>query len=201
VEDLKKMKANVSIMDMCRIPQQNDFMLQALKSIEPPMKSTNLGEVPSHTDLKNKPSVNSFSLDKIGNHFVPPFLLTFEVFNRNLHNFLVNSGASSNVMSLSICKKLNATPLKSDKNVIQIDRTQVNVIGELKDVVGPRPIFGETWSCLTVFGTLTGWSKMKCQAKRRSRDLAPFSGIFGFRVYVTGIGCRPMGLPMFRPRL
>jgi hypothetical protein len=39
------------------------------------------------------------------------------------------------------------------------------------------------------------------KAKRRSRDLAPFLGIFGFRVYVTGMGCRPMGLPMFRPLL
>jgi hypothetical protein len=28
----------------------------------------------------------------------------------------------------------------------------------------------------------------------------PFCGIFGdFRVYVTGMGCWPMGLPMFRP--
>jgi hypothetical protein len=31
VEDLKKMKDNVSIMDMCRIHQQKDFLLQALK--------------------------------------------------------------------------------------------------------------------------------------------------------------------------
>jgi hypothetical protein len=30
---------------------------------------------------------------------------------------------------------LNATPLKSDKNVIQLDRTQVKVIGELKYVM------------------------------------------------------------------
>jgi hypothetical protein len=53
------MKANVSVMYMCRIPQQKDFMLQALKSIEAPMTSTDLGEVPSPTYLKNKPSVNA----------------------------------------------------------------------------------------------------------------------------------------------
>ena len=29
---------------------------------------------------------------------VPPFLLTFEIFNRNVHNCMVDSGASSNVM-------------------------------------------------------------------------------------------------------
>jgi hypothetical protein len=27
----------------------------------------------------------------------------------------------------------------------------------------------------------------------------PLLQIFGFRVYVTGMGCQPMGLPMFRP--
>jgi ribonuclease HI len=122
-------------MDMCRIPQQKDFLLQALKSVETPITSTDQGENPSPTDLKNKPNVNAFSVDKKGNPFVPPFLLTFEVFNRNLHNCLVDSGASSNVMPLSICKKLNAVPLKSDKHVIQLDITQVKVIGELKDVM------------------------------------------------------------------
>ena len=38
-------------------------------------------------------------------------------------------------MPLSIYKKLNAVPLKSDKHVIQLDKTQVKFIGELKDVM------------------------------------------------------------------
>jgi hypothetical protein len=29
--------------------------------------------------------------------------------------------------------------------------------------------------------------------KRRSQDLAPFYGLFGFRVYVTGMGCQLHG--------
>jgi hypothetical protein len=135
VEDLKKMKANLSIMDMCRIPQQKDFLLQALKSIDIPITSTDQSGVPSPTVLTNKPSVNDYSLDKIGRPFVPLFLLTFEVFNINLHNYLVDSVASSNVMPLSICNKLNATPLKSDKHIIQLDRTHIKVIRELTDVM------------------------------------------------------------------
>ena len=31
-----------------------------------------------------------------------PFLLTFEIYNRNVHNYMVYSEASSNVMPLSI---------------------------------------------------------------------------------------------------
>ena len=99
------------------------------------MTSIDQSEVPSPTYLTNKPSVNACSLDKRGKPFVPLFLLTFEVFNKNLHNCLVDSGASSNVMPLSICNKLNATLLKSDKHIIQLDITQVKCIGELKDVM------------------------------------------------------------------
>jgi hypothetical protein len=104
-----------------------------LKSIETSITRTNQGEAPTPIDLKNKPNVNACSIDKKGNPFVPLFLLTFEVFNINLHKFLVDSGESSNVMPLSIYKKLNAIPLKSDKHVIKLDKTQVKFIGELKD--------------------------------------------------------------------
>jgi hypothetical protein len=121
VEDIKILKANVLVMDMCRIPQQKNFLLQALKSVETPITSTNQGEVPSPIYLKNKPNVNACSVDKKGNPFVPSFVLTFEVFNRNIHNCLIDSGASSNVMPLSIYKKLNAVPLKIYKHVIQLD--------------------------------------------------------------------------------
>jgi hypothetical protein len=39
---------------------------------------------------------------------------------------------------------------------------------------------------------------------RRSGDrgISPsFAGFLGIRVYVMGMGCRTMGLPMFRPHL
>jgi hypothetical protein len=36
VEDLKKMKANISVRDICRIPQHKGFLLQALSLVEDP---------------------------------------------------------------------------------------------------------------------------------------------------------------------
>jgi len=135
VEYLKKLKANISVKDICRIPQQKYFLLQALKSVENHMTSNDQRRNITFTDLVNKPTMNTCSEDKKGKPFVPPFLLTFEVFDRNLHNCLVDLGTSSNVMPLSIWKKLNVVPLKSDKHVIQLDRTQVKVMRELKYVI------------------------------------------------------------------
>ena len=65
----------------------------------------------------------------------PPFLLTFEIVNRNVHNSLVDSGASSNMMVCLVCKKLNAQPKMCRTNIIQLDRSHVKVMGELKDVM------------------------------------------------------------------
>ena len=40
----------------------------------------------------------------------PPFLLTFEILNDNVHNSLVGSGSVGNVMPLSVYKKINGQP-------------------------------------------------------------------------------------------
>jgi predicted aspartyl protease len=72
--------------------------------------------------------------DRSGSH-TPPFILTFEIFNRNVHNCLVDSGASSNVMPYSVCKKLNIEPKKSSIQIVQLDRSNVKVLGELKNVL------------------------------------------------------------------
>ena len=65
----------------------------------------------------------------------PPFLLTFEIFNHNVHDFLVDSRALSNATPYSFCKKLNAKPNICKTRIIQLDRSNVKVIGELKDVI------------------------------------------------------------------
>jgi hypothetical protein len=59
---------------MCRISQQKDFLLQALKSVETLITSIDQGENPTPADLKNKENVNAFSIDKKGKNFVPSFL-------------------------------------------------------------------------------------------------------------------------------
>jgi hypothetical protein len=123
VEYLKKLKANILVMDICRIPQQKDFLLQDLNSAENSTTGNGPEKNLTHADPVGKPTVNTCLGDRKEKPFVPPFLLMFEVLNRNLHNCLVDSRASSNVMPLSVYKKLNAIPLKKDKHVIQLDMT------------------------------------------------------------------------------
>ena len=53
----------------------------------------NVDKVALETASK-KPQATTLSTRKN----VPPFLLTFEIFNKNVNNCMVDSGASSNVM-------------------------------------------------------------------------------------------------------
>ena len=48
---------------------------------------------------------------------------------------MADSGASSNVMPLWVCKRINGQPIPSPSRIIQLDRYVVKVIGEMKDVL------------------------------------------------------------------
>ena len=63
----------------------------------------------------------------------PPFLLTFEIFNKNIHNCMIESGSSSNVMSLYVCKKLNASCEPYPTQIVQLDISRVRMVGELNN--------------------------------------------------------------------
>ena len=61
--------------------------------------------------------------------------MTLKIFNHNVYNHLVDLGALSNVMPYSVYRKLNVEPGNRSTNMIQKDRDQVKVIGELNDVL------------------------------------------------------------------
>ena len=98
VEDLKRVKANIYLFDLFKIPSIRDS-LPKIMIIKQPQKAQN-------NNFDSAPRLNH---PKPGSKGTPPFLLTFEIFNRNVHNCMVDSGASSNVMPLSVWNKLNST--------------------------------------------------------------------------------------------
>lgn len=84
------------------------------------------------------------------NSSCPPFLLSFEVFNYNVHNYLVDFGVVANVMSISIAKKINAQWSKTSTRIIQLDRTSVPAIGELRDVIIQLSYGSQVHQCINI---------------------------------------------------
>lgn len=64
----------------------------------------------------------------------PPFLLSLKICGKNLHNCLIDTCSSGNVLPYSIFQKLGLNPLCANNKVVHLDKTKVNVIEELKDV-------------------------------------------------------------------
>jgi hypothetical protein len=165
IEDLKKMRANIFVFELLKFPLILQKMLQSIVENSKNNNSSNkksakidsntTKKIPTKTtyelsdkrDLAGKTVAN---VDKVvlgtttknqqnsivnTRKNVPPFLLTFEIFNRNVHNCMVDSGASSNVMSLSVCQKLNAKFKPYDLKIIHLDRRNAKIISELKNVM------------------------------------------------------------------
>ena len=123
-EDLKRVKENISLFDLLKIPSIRDS-LPKIMIIKQPQEAQN-------NNFDSTPRPNN---PKLGSKGTPPFLLTFEIFNMNVHNCMVESGASSNVMPLSMCKKLNATWETCPIQIVQLDRSKVKVVGRLRNVL------------------------------------------------------------------
>jgi hypothetical protein len=141
IEDMKKTKANISIFDISSLPQQRDMIINTFKSPPSQQKTTPLANnnpknIETKIEDKNKlkSMVNATSIRSHSRSQVLPFLLTIEIFNFNMHNFLEDSGASSNVMPYSLIQKLNVFPEKSSTRIIKLDRSNVKFMGELKYV-------------------------------------------------------------------
>ena len=64
----------------------------------------------------------------------PIFKMFHEFFNNNVHNCMVASGTSSNVIPFSVCQKLNVDPKKSNKNCTTRP-LQSQGLGEMRNVL------------------------------------------------------------------
>ena len=103
-------------------PMPNSHVINPTMSSIIPNAKQNVAASNSNDDLietdKGKLTADKASL--IGNNSkstTPPFLLTFNIFNRNVHNCMVDSRASSNVMPLSVCKRLNGKYVPSNSQI------------------------------------------------------------------------------------
>jgi hypothetical protein len=84
--------------------------------------------------LEIKYAINATSIGEYSKSQICRFLLTYKIFNFNVHNFLVDFGASSNIMPYSTCQRINILLQLTTIRIIQLDRSYVKVRGELKEV-------------------------------------------------------------------
>lgn len=138
---MKKTRANIMLYELIKLKHQQKLLLKELNAVPTsPLPAVvvsqaapGMGKPPSTSSDKVKPT-DVVLIGGRSNSHTPPFILTFEIFNKNLHDCLVYSRASSNIMPKTVCAKLNVLPQKYVFHIVQLDRTQVKVIGEINSV-------------------------------------------------------------------
>ena len=135
VKVLEKMNSNITMFELCKITQLREQLREVLQHIQDPqdvlvgnskvtpkgksLKDSKTFKASSVTNTSNEedkerttmeerkpnPKADGMLIRRKSRSQTLPFLLTFENFKRNVYNCLVDSGASSNVMSYSVCKK------------------------------------------------------------------------------------------------
>jgi hypothetical protein len=127
LKDIKRTKENISMFELMKLPQIHENFIKTLQgNASWGTKDVNWGTKkgknktgPSmDNNLPKRQSTVNASLTGQRSRSTTPFLITFEIFNRNVHNCMVDSGASSNVIPFKVCEKLNVKPEESDIQII-----------------------------------------------------------------------------------
>ena len=85
---------------------KNQPSIPSVNNLDPTTSKTVVGYNSNVKIAADKDSL----IGKNSKSTTPYFLLTFEIFNQNVHNCMIDSRASLNIMPYSVCKKMNAKP-------------------------------------------------------------------------------------------
>lgn len=123
IEYLKIDHANIFIFKLTNIVGQREQHVQAFSQPSSSDKASTYQKVSGKSLGTIEYVVNDVTLD--ASNLCPPVFVKFEIFNYNVHNCLVDSGASVNVMPLSVAKIINAKWARTDAKIIQLDGSLV----------------------------------------------------------------------------
>ena len=98
VEEIKRTWASISLFELGKIAQFRNEIVNVLPRKMPKILQQLITSIDIQDSVFYGAAIGQRSIS-----VTPPFLLTFEIFNNNVHNFMVDSSASSNVMPFLVC--------------------------------------------------------------------------------------------------
>jgi len=114
IEDMNKTKENITMFELSKLKHQQKLLLKELDVVpSSPLPNAVLSKAANKSSKPPPGRVEDTNVVLIGdrsNSHTPPFLLTYEIYNRNIHNCLIDSGAFSNIIPALVCSKLNIEP-------------------------------------------------------------------------------------------
>jgi hypothetical protein len=124
VEDLSKIGITLPFTEVVKIPQQRENIMILL---DDPSGKTKV------VVISPKQSHNTSTVKLRGQ--IPHFYMSIENHDVELHNFLVDTGATNNIMPLAVMEALGMSCTKyyeTGESIYAIDSRQVPAYGEIK---------------------------------------------------------------------
>jgi hypothetical protein len=124
IDDLSKLRIAFPFMEVVKIPQQRENLLRIVDNLDTRMEVA----------VINSKQQQSYSLTKPRGKF-PPFYITIENHDVALHNYLIYSGATNNVVPLSVMQGLGmecTRHYETGESVYAINSRKVLAYGEIK---------------------------------------------------------------------
>jgi hypothetical protein len=124
VEDLSKLRITLPFTEVVKIPQQRENILRLLDDPSGKMEVV----VISPKQIQNTSTVKLRGK-------IPPFYISIENHDVSLHNCLVDTGATNNIMPLEVMEALGMNCTKyyeTNESIYAIDSRQVPAYGEIK---------------------------------------------------------------------
>lgn len=119
-------KVSIPVTELLKIPSQRAKLLSAIEVTQREEKPNN---EPKDEEIVLK-SMNCY----VGNEDHLPFYVSLIVNDRLLHNCMLDSGASSNVMTKKVMEQLNLRVSRPYHNICSMDSKRIEVCGIIKDL-------------------------------------------------------------------
>jgi len=110
---------------LLKIPSQRDSIIKALGIAQ----QERFDNQPKDEEIELK-DINYYMTNEDHQHF----FLTLDINDRLLHNCMLDSGASTNVMTKKVMEQLNLRISRPYHNIFSMDSRKVEVLGMVKDL-------------------------------------------------------------------
>ena len=121
--EVAKIKLSLPFNELCRNPEYKNQLLKMLKSGDKSGFSDTISLQDDSPTILFGPRMEPNDEDE-----VPPFYVTLKIHEHNLHNSMIDSGASHNLMPKEIMDALGLDITRQYKDLFSFDSRKVNVL-------------------------------------------------------------------------
>jgi hypothetical protein len=137
--EIQKIKIPIPLVELMK---NEMFKRDILKTLDPQSVSPSADILNIYDD---KPTITLGQMVEDRDESCPPFYISLNIHEKTLHNCLLDSGASHNLMPKAVMDELGLEITKSSHDLFSFDSRKVKCLGMIKDLADLDPSINENY--------------------------------------------------------